>query len=312
MVFYDDFLTGCKNTLFSFLLSRTCVIFNKFATEKNTVMKRNLIRILFFALISLVLVCSCDPMEPSTRTETLMRYATVRSDGTKAYLEFDGINETLRIKNFSTTSDMKTFNVKDGDRVLVTMSVQTYDNVIGENITIDYMSKIKAIKLATSLPDSTKNHYYVFDIHTLGRTQYPEIWSQGHYVNVTPVIFTHSSEIKKEPEFSLYPMYMKRDTLVTRLYLDFPESDFGPGYQALQDICSFDLSSLRETVADAQEQAHRDSILDALTELGNKYVIKIMTPPTFRSNYTLSNDSIKKLNGLKGGNFLSIETSFDF
>ena len=35
MVFYDDFLTGCKNTLFSFLMSRTYVIFNKFATEKN-------------------------------------------------------------------------------------------------------------------------------------------------------------------------------------------------------------------------------------------------------------------------------------
>jgi len=275
-------------------------------------MKRNLICTLFFALISLVLVCSCDPMEPSTRTETLMRYATVRSDGIKAYLELDGISETLRIKNFSTTSDMKTFNVKDGDRVLVTMSVETFDNVVGENITIDYMTKIKTIKVATSLPDSTKNYYYVFEKHDLGRTQYPEIWSQGHFVNVTPVIFTHSSEIKKEPEFSLYPMYMKRDTLVTRLYLDFPESDFGPGYHALQDICSFDLSSLRETVADAQEQAHRDSILNALTELGNKFIIKIMAPKTLRSNYTLSNDSVRVLDDLMGGEFLSVETSFDF
>ena len=33
MVIYVDFLTGCKNTLFSFFLSRTYVIFNKFATE---------------------------------------------------------------------------------------------------------------------------------------------------------------------------------------------------------------------------------------------------------------------------------------
>ena len=33
MVFYDDFLTGCKNTHFSVLSNRSCVIFNKFAAE---------------------------------------------------------------------------------------------------------------------------------------------------------------------------------------------------------------------------------------------------------------------------------------
>lgn len=275
-------------------------------------MKRNLIRTLFLALIASVLICSCEPMEPSTRTETLMRYATVRSDGIKAYLEMDGISEILKIKNFSTANDMKTFNVKDGDRVLITMSVQSFDNVVGENITIDYLTKINTLKMATAKPASTNNYYYVFEQHELGRTLYPEIWSQGHYVNVTPVIFTRNSEIKKRPEFSLYPMYVKRDTLVTRLYLNFPESDFGPGYHAHQDLCCFDLSSLRESVADAKEQAHRDSILDALTDLGNKFIIKIMAPDTLRSNYTLSNDSVRVLDELKGGSFYSVETSFDF
>lgn len=275
-------------------------------------MKRNLFRTLFLTLISLVLVCSCDPLEPSTRTETLMRYATVRSDGIKAYLELDGISEILKIKNFSTANDMKTFNVKDGDRVLITMSVQSFDNVVGENITIDYMSKVKTIKVATSRPAGTNNYYYVFEKHELGRTEYPEIWSQGHFVNVTPVIFTHDSEIKKLPEFSLYPLYVKRDTLVARLYLNFPESDFGPGYQAHQDICCFDMSSLRETVADAKEQAHRDSILNALTEIGSKYAIKIIAPDTLRSNYTLSSDSVRILDQLKGGSTVSVSTSFDF
>ena len=173
------------------------------------------------------------------------------------------------------------------------------------------MTKIKTMKLATSKPASTNNYYYVFEKHDLGRTQYPEIWSQGHYVNVTPVIFTRN-EIKKEPEFSLYPMYVKRDTLFTRLYLNFPESDFGPGYQAHQDICCFDMSSLRETVADAKEQAHRDSILDALTELGSSFAIKIIAPDTLRSNYTMSSDSVRVLDQLKGGSTVSASTSFDF
>lgn len=274
-------------------------------------MKRNLIQTLFAAFLLSSLLISCEPMEPSSRTEIISRYATVRSNGTKAYLEFDGISEVLRIKNFSTTNDMKTFNVKDGERVLVTMTIQTLDNVVGENITIEYMSKIKTLKMAATPPAKTNNYYYVFEQHELGRTEYPKIWSQGHFVNVTPLLFTQSSEITQLPEFSLYPLYVKRDTLVTRLYLNFPESDFGPGYHIHQDLCCFDLSSLRESVADVKEQAHRDSILDALTDLGSKFIIKIMAPDTLRSNYTL-NDSVRVLNELKGGSFQVIETSFDF
>ena len=72
------------------------------------------------------------------------------------------------------------------------------------------------------------------------------------------------------------------------------------------------MSSLRETVADAKEQAHRDSILDALTEIGSNYAIKIIAPDTLRSNYTLNSDSVRVLDQLKGGSTVSVSTSFDF
>lgn len=273
-------------------------------------MKRNLIQTLFAALLLSSLFISCEPMEPSSRTEIMSRYATVRSNGTNAYLIFDGVNEIPRIKNFSNASDMKSFNLKDGDRVLATISVKVIENTVGEIVTIEYISKIDTHKLATSQPSDTLNQYFTLNTLEIGRLQYPSIWSQGHYVNIAPVVYAQNT-IKNTPKFKLYPLYVFRDTLVTRLYSDFPESDFGNNYITYQDVYCFDLSSLKDPVSDPQEQESRDSILARLGRIGSNFIIKIIPRDTLRSKYTKP-DSIYVLDNLKPSSPVSVSVAFDF
>ncbi|MBR4594543.1 MAG: hypothetical protein IKO33_08225 [Bacteroidaceae bacterium] len=273
-------------------------------------MKKNLINILFVAFLSAIMFVSCDPMEPSTRTETLARYATVSLNGTKANLLFDGITETLRIKNFSTESDMEAFNVKDGDRVLATISVKTIDNTVGEVITLEYLSKINVLKFATEQPSDTLNYLFNFSQLEVGRTLYPEIWSQGHFVNIAPVVFARNS-IKKAPKFSLYPLSIKKDTLITRLYSYFPESDCGNDYSSYQDVCCFDLSSLRDPVGDQNEQVLRDTLLARLGRIGSSFIIKVLPPDSVRTKYTMT-DSVYTIKRKNLSDPVSASVSFDF
>lgn len=209
------------------------------------------------AIISLM--TSCEPLEPSTYTEKFYRLGTVVANGDKAEFSIDYTGEKLIFKNFSSTADFAAYNVKDGDRVIANMTL----HAIGHTGTfyMNSMSKINMTPIDTVAPSDTLNHYFRFSKLTLdGRFVYPDIWSNGHFINVTPASNPLMSEIDKM-KYHLYPIHFMSDTLVMRLSANVPGNN--RQYNSEQStLISCDMSTLRDIVPSVKEQEWRDSILN--------------------------------------------------
>ena len=284
MVIYVDFLTGCKNTLFSFFLSRTCVIFNKFATEKSkseTAMKRNTLRTILAACMASALILSCGPMEPSEYTENFYRIASVNYVEGKASLKFDYTGEKYSLDNFQTKADMNRFDLKHGDRIIAGMQYHAISTV--GKISLMSVAQYPILKLEESRPADTLNHDCRFNVLTLWDVQYPAIWAQGHLVNMAPIYYIPNGNCTVQ--FKLYPLQMNRDTLEMRLYSYIPENDLSiHGYSdASQTWICFDISSITDSVADPDEFNHRKQILNEISQLkGDSMMVHIFQPDTLR------------------------------
>ena len=298
MVFYDDFLTGCKNTLFSFLLSRTCVIFHKFALEnipkKIAMMKRNIIRTLFAACIASAMIQSCQPLEPSTYTETFFRIGTFNIVKGRPVFYTDYIHESLLIENLKDSADMASFELTDGTRAAASMTLNAIGSMSNNTITLNQVSLIPIRKFEDAKPSDTLNFYYYFAKFRLFNLDYPSIWSEGHILNIAPVC--HIDEEKSKSEYYLYPYDFIGDTLMCRLYSDIPDDDvsLNPAYR--QTFLCYDMSTIRDAAANADEQILRDTILarlDRVKENQSKITVTIGTPDTLRAK----NSKVKDKDG---------------
>ena len=92
-------------------------------------MKRNIIRTVLAVLLLSAFVQACQKMEPSTYTENFYRIASVQCKNDRASLLIDYTGESFVFSNFQTAADMDKFKVKNGDRVLVNMSVSAVGNM---------------------------------------------------------------------------------------------------------------------------------------------------------------------------------------
>ena len=78
---------------------------------------------------------------------------------------------------------------------------------------------------------------------------------------------------------------MNKDTLEMRLYSYIPDNNLAMhgSYNASQSWLCYDISSIKDSVADADEQAHRQKILSDIKKLKkDSIMVHIFQPDTLR------------------------------
>lgn len=261
-------------------------------------MKRNITRIIFALSAVSALLVSCDPMEPSTYTETFFTIGTVQYTKEKASLLVDCTGETYYFSNFVTEDDMHRFGVRHGDRVIAGMTLNAIGNIFNNVLYMNDIIKYSTFDLPDFRPsDSIHNYRYQLQQYTLNansaytKTTYPKAWSQGHIVNMIPAYNVSSDVI--EGKFYLYPLEVSNNTLVMKLYSDIP--DTLPANYSKSTLLCFDMSSLRKQVADSLEQAHRDSILTQLEDLNLDTInVEIQEPNIMRDIWKTKDGIIQR------------------
>ena len=247
----------------------------------------------FSSLIALLyagmIFSSCEPLEPSTYTESFFRIASVSYKDGKASLLIDYTGEKFYFSNFSTQADMNRFNLKDGDRVLAGMTVSAIGNITNNKLTLDEVSKFPKNPIAESRPSDTLNYKYQFDVLNIINIQYPKIWSQGHLINMAPT-YEVSSQGKKA-DFHLYPLRASNDTLIMKLFADIPDTVSSGNIFYEQKLLCYDLSTMRNPVSDPAENAYRDSLLSILAHAGKDSItVHIFAADTLRQVWNTSSE----------------------
>lgn len=243
-------------------------------------MKRNILYALLSLCVTSALTVSCEPMEPASHTETFHRLATVRYKDDKASMVIDYTGEVFALDNFKTQADMQHFGVIDGDRVIAKFTFEAIGNIGNSKLYLDeIVRKYPKLSLAKSRPADSLNYAYRFNTLSLISVRYPTAWATGHVVNLAPEYYATSTYSKAD--FKLYPTKVQGDTLMMDLYADIP--DTVNSWEMQQKFLCFDISTLRKTVSDPVEQAHRDSLLSKLTALKEDTItVQIFAPDIMR------------------------------
>lgn len=243
---------------------------------------------LFALLCAGMIFSSCEPLEPSTYTESFFRIASVRYKDDKASLLIDYTGETYYFSNFSTQADMNRFNLKDGDRVIAGMTVSAVGNITNNKLTLDEVSKFPKIAIDESRPSDTLNYKYQFDVLNIINIQYPKIWSQGHLVNLAPVYEVSSPN--KSVQFHLYPLAANKDTLIMKLFADIPDTVSAQDIYYEQKLLCYDISTMRNQVSSPSENAYRESLLNTLANAGKDSItVQIFAADTLRQIWNTAN-----------------------
>ncbi|MBO5811972.1 MAG: hypothetical protein J6Q97_01960, partial [Bacteroidaceae bacterium] len=213
-----------------------------------------------FALGAVVLfISSCEPLEPSTYTERFYRLGTVVSKGDKAEFSIDYTGEKLVFENFKKSSDISSFNVKDGDRVIADMTLNAIGNM--GKFHMNKMNKITVTLIDSVAPSDTLNHYFRLGRWSIDqRFEYPNIWSNGHFINVIPITNPTKNDADKI-RYYIYPIDFKSDTLVMRLSAYVPNNNRNLNAE-VSSLISCDMSTLRNATFSEEEQEWRDSIFN--------------------------------------------------
>ena len=291
MVFYDDFLISREVT-------KITSIYYLCRVKNRTAMKRNILRIAIAACIAAVFVQACEKLEPSTYSETFYRVATVQLKNGKASLLIDYTGEAFNFSNFNTAADLTTFGVQDSDRVIAEMTVSAIGNITNNKLTLDKLYKYPTLSVAESRPSDSANYRYMFDNLNLYSMAYPMIWAQGHIINLTPSYITSSGN--KSPEFKLYPLEVNKDTvaqtvtLVMQLYAAIPEQPIS-SWEAAQTLLCYDISTLRDSVADPAENHYRDSLMNLLTKANYSTIdVQVYSADTLREMWDTTEGVLEK------------------
>ena len=246
-------------------------------------MKTNAIRTLFAACItSLFLAQACDPVEPSTFTETFYAIGTILYQYDRVYLYADRTHETLYLSNIEDTVQAEKIGLKSRQRVIASLTLDAIGSSNNSTITINGFQKIELTQVVDHKPADSLNYYYRFVIYEIPGNTYPAIWAEGHIVNIAPLYHVPSEQSKAE--FKMYPYDVKGDTLMLRLYSDIPDCDvsLNPSYR--QTLISFDVSSINNAASNAAEQVLRDTIMARLARLNQSRIyVTVTTPDTLRA-----------------------------
>lgn len=273
-------------------------------------MKRNIINALFAACIASALIQACEPLEPSTYTETFYRVASVQYKDGKASLLIDYTGEVFTFSNFTTAADMAQFNVQDGDRIIAEMTVSAVGNIANNKLTLNnIVYKYPTIAIDESRPSDTINYRFMFNTMNLGNVTYPKIWSQGHIVNIAPVYIMSSPE--KVPLFHLYPLKVNSDTLVMQLYAEIPDTI--TTWESRQSLLCYDISTLRDSVSDPVEKKYRDNLMNQLSAKSReKITVQIISADTLREKWLVKDSVMEKKYLVFPSQSVSVSIPFDF
>ena len=279
-------------------------------------MKRNIISTFLAVCAASAIILSCEPMEPDSYTENFYQIATVKFSNNKASLLMDVSGNRFYPKNFSTQTDMDRFEVKNGDRVIAIMTLYAVGNIANNELTVNNLYRYPTFALAESKPaDSIYNYRYYLEKKTFNKgsayTQltYDKAWAQGHLVNFMPEYSISKQDV--EAEFYLYPVEVnENNTLVMTLYSNIP--DTLPAKYSDYSFVSFDLSTLRNQVADSIEQVRRDSILTKLERLNRDTInVEIHQPEIMRDLWKTSEGVIEK-QYYNPRSYTTVRIPFDF
>lgn len=278
-------------------------------------MKKIIVRSILAVSFISALIISCKPMEPSTYYEEFYRFGTVQFKDNRASLLIDYSGETYYFKNFVSEYDMKVFDVKPGDRVLAGMSLNAIGSIFDNEITLNKVFKYPTYKLAQTQPsDSIDNYKYELIKYSLNKNSaytyinYPKAWSQGHLLNMVASYNISSENV--EGQFSLYPVEVNNNTLVMRLYSNIPDT-LPASYVKYTFLC-YDLSSLRDSVADPIEQAKRDTILSRLEKISMDTINIEIHEPEYMRCYIRHGDEVNEYKYYNPRNYAILTVPFDF
>ena len=245
-------------------------------------MKRTIIRTLFALCIASAVLQSCEPLEPSTYTETFFRIGTFKYVKGKPVFNTDYVHESFIFDNVKDSAAMAKLNAKDGDRFRVSVTLDAVGSMSNNTLTLNQAVPIKIRRIEKKQPCDTLNFFYYFAKFDMVSLTYPSIWSEGHIVNIAPVCFVPRENSKAD--FYLTPVDFTNDTLVLRLYSDMPECDVSLNPQYYQKLLCYDISSIRDSASTPQDQVIRDTIWARMDRLEQeKIVVKITTPDTVRA-----------------------------
>ena len=245
--------------------------------SSKTAMKRTIFSLLTAAIAVSAVLVSCEPMEPSTREDTFYRTATVSYDDGVASLLIDYTGESFKFSNFNTKSDMNQFNVQDGDRVIAQITMSAVGTITNNRLNLDRLIKYPKHALSESRPADSLNYAFRFSRMNLVSVIYPEAWTQGHVLSISPEYYFSGEGGKVE--FYLYPSKVSGDTLLLDIYADIP--DTLTVWSTQQAFVNFDISTLRDQVSDLAEQNHRDSLLTQLEATGKDRINVKVTAADF-------------------------------
>ena len=245
-------------------------------------MKRNVIRTLFALCIASAIMQSCEPLEPSTYTETFFRIGTFKYIKGNPVFYTDYVHESFIFKNVKDSADMAKFGFKDGDRLRTSITLVAIGSMSNNTLTLNEALPIKIRSIEKAHPNDTLNFFYYFAKFNMVSLTYPSIWSEGHIINIAPVCFVPRETSKAD--FYLYPVDFSSDTLTLRLYCDMPDCDVSLNPNYAQKLLCYDISSIRESAATPQDQELRDTIIARMDRLGQeKIVVTVITPDTVRA-----------------------------
>lgn len=285
MFFYDDFLISREVT-------KITSIYYLCHVKNREAMKRNITLVAVAAFITSAIVLSCERIEPPTYTETFHRIATVQYKEGKASLLIDCTDETYIFTNFVTASDMESFNVKAGDRVIAKMTMTAISNLTNNKLKLEALYPFPISRIAETCPPDSLNYRFIFETLNMGTIIYPDIWAQGHLINIAPTYIMSSED--REPSFHLYPKEVRSDTLVMQLYADIPDTI--SQWTSAQSLLCYDISSMRDAVSDSAEYHFRDSLLTTLALAKKETInVKIMSAEYLREKWRTNDGGVKEV-----------------
>lgn len=212
-------------------------------------------------LASLALAAACDPLEQPTYNGTICRFATVKADGASARISIDYTGETYKLDNFTQIEDFKNFDVHNNTRGIATIFYDLIADTYKFSLqAFDTINTVEPDKFPGEGYQDTLGTYFHFETLALdGTVVYPEMWTNGHFLNYTVVLYPAPQLPKDKYYAKLYPISVAGDTLNFDLIATVPNSDYI--YDGVGAFYCQDISALRRQ---AKTDAHVATLLQQL------------------------------------------------
>ncbi len=210
-------------------------------------MKKNLVFLLSLVLGFMFVACDKATSTTDGRVEGIF---TVSGN----FLHPECVDTFYRVDN------MAEFDIKNGDRALITLGYEI-DNLVGAKFARWYIKSVDQILPAAALKPLADVDAAIYSSAIAGVGNYPKYGAYWVWNNIQNIYVGYYSDGQRG-EFMLSPVKMSGDTLCLVL-----NSKIAAGEKPMAELLSFDLSSAASmlSAADAEKLASLDSICTKIT-----------------------------------------------